>query len=409
MATTPNVQSFIQPIAQSNTPFLANNGNPGTVYNMPNTGSYKPPMASAQNQWALNPNASMYANNQFWLNAEAGTPTAGGGGNPFFVNPGLTTIPGSVVQPPVVVPTGTVVPPVTTQPPVGNTTVNPNILYNPRNTGGVFNPGPLGTVVSNVGTSANNYTQGAGGNTGTGINWSGGVQGILGSLGQALGMNQGGGMDWQQALDLILPGDLYNNETGRWNAGNALVAGANAINPALGALVQLAVDNGWGPAALRQRIIDDGLAQANADLRGTVADLTAQTQAIMDNRTNQTLADRAANTGANAFNNAINIGGAALNTGWGAGQLSPITGMPLGTLGSSPFDTEGSTILDRMEGWGTGTAPTRDGRSGTSTGSGVVWSAENGGNFAGGNERAFWAELDALKNKKPGIGTRSEK
>lgn len=386
---SPNVQSFIQPIAQGNTPFLANNGNPGTVYNMPGTGSYKPPMSSANNQWALNPSGSAYANDQFWLTQPAANV---GGGNPFFNNPGLTTVPGSTIIPatPVVPPNTT-----TTATPTTGGVVNPNVYTGVSpgtgsSVGNVFNPGPLGTVVSNVGTSANNYTQNAGSSAGSGINWSGGVQGILGSLGSALGMREGGGMDWQQALDLVLPGDMYNSETGRWNTGNALVAGANAINPAIGALVQLAVTNGWGPAALRQRIIDDGLAQANADLRGTVADLTSQTQAIMEGRTNQTMLDRA-----NANNNAFMPGG----SGWsGIGNTSTM-------LGSSPFDTDGSTILDRMEGWGTGSAG-RDSRSGTSTGSGVVWSAEKGGNFTGGGERAWQNQLDAMKNQKPGSDVR---
>lgn len=400
MATTPNVQSFIQPIAQSNSPFLANNGNPGTVYNMPNTGSYKPPMASAQNQWALNPNASAYANNQFWLNAGAGTPAAGGGGSPFFTVPPLTTVPGGVIIP------GTTTPPVTTPPLGGGTApvgggggVDPGV-YNPSNPTGVFG-GPAGSMTGPQlpGTSFNNYTQGAGNNAGSGINWSGGIQGILGSAWQALGGKPGGGMDWQQALDLVLPGDMYNSETGRWNVGNSIIAAANAINPAIGALVQLAVDNGWAPAVLRQRIIDDGLAQANVDLRGTVSDLTAQTQAIMENRTNQTLANRAANTGANAFNNAIGAGSAGLNTGWGAGQLSPITGLPVGTLGSSPFDSAyNGDILDRMAGWAG--APARDGRSGTSTRSGVVWNSNGstGSSFLNGLP-SYTAALHDMLNK----------
>ena len=381
---SPNVQSFIQPIAQGNTPFLANNGNPGTVYNMPGTGSYKPPMSSANNQWALNPSGSAYANDQFWLTQPAANV---GGGNPFFNNPGLTTVPGSTIIPaPPVVPPNTTT---TTTTPTTGGVVNPDVYTGVSpgtgsSVGNVFNPGPLGTVVSNVGTSANNYTQGAGSSAGSGINWSGGVQGILGSLGSALGMKGGGGMDWQQALDLVLPGDLYNSETGRWNTGNAITSAASAINPLLGAIVQFAVDKGVSPAWVKQAIINDGLAQFDVDLSKNVADITARLQGtgtttgIMENRTNQTFSDR------------------------GVGN-NPFYGQFQNDLRSGIDETRAT--IDQLIGQ-YNFAPERDSRSGTSTGSGVVWSAEGGGNFAGGGERAWQNQLDAMKNQKPGSDVR---
>lgn len=59
MATTP--QQYIQPVAQGASPFLANNGNPNTVYNIPQTGGYLPPQSDAYNNWAINPFANLQA------------------------------------------------------------------------------------------------------------------------------------------------------------------------------------------------------------------------------------------------------------------------------------------------------------------------------------------------------------
>lgn len=384
MATLPNVQSNIQAIAQANSPFTANNGNPGTVYNMPNTGGYKAPMASALNQWALNPTGgSIYANNQFWTMP----PAAGGAGQgPFFTLPPVgTTVtppPSVIVNPPVVPPT--VTPPTT--PPYtvgGGGVVDPSIYTQPpanggSPAGGIFNPGPLGTVVSNRGTSGSNYTHTA---PSTGF----------GGLGNALGDS---GITWQGVLGTVLGADLYDAASGKWDITNGAALALNQVFPGLGTAAQWAMNNGLLGQKLQDFAFDESYRQFEARQAQNVAQAGNDAAAHMTTVTNNLMNLRNPS-------NAFGVGGLGWNSQFGA---------PTGGLGTSPFDSEyNGTILDRMEGWANNAAPARDSRSGNSTGSGVVWSAENGGNFAGGNERAYLAELDALKLNPFGIGVTKER
>ena len=348
MATIPNVQSNIQTIAQANTPFLANNGNPGTVYNMPNTGSYKAPMSSAMNQWALNPTGgSIYANNPFWLGG--GAPVGPGGGSPFTVTPG------SVLPPSIVIP-GTTTPPVTTvTPPV----IGPNAGVGGTNTGGGGAVVNYGGGVSNIGTSGSNFTHTVGGG------------GSLGNIANALG---GSNISWQEVLDAFLPGDLYDAGSGTWDISNAVAEGLNYVIPFLGDAAQWATNNGYLGQTLQDMAFDESYKQFEARQANNVAESSARTQSVMDTRVAETAARRLKER-MNQFTPNGAGWNPSFNSGFGMGAINPITGA-VNNLGSSPFDGNsnqaGSTINDRMNNWGIGGTTGRDSRSGNSARSGVV-------------------------------------
>lgn len=352
---TPTVQQFAQSVAQANSPFIANNGNPGTVYNMPGTGSYKPPMASALNQWALNPTpVSQYANNPFWLQTTQ-QPIGGMGG---FVVPPLTTIPGSVI------PNNPTTPPTT--PPIttpnggggnGGSIVDPNYPLN-----GVGNNWSGGVGPSLIGTSGSNYTHTVGGGGGS-------LSNIVNTV--------GGNFRWQDVLDAFLPGDLYDSESGTWDLTNAVAEALNYVVPGLGDAAQFAANNGLLGQTIQDLAFNESYRQFEARQRNNVNDAVGNAMNTMDQRVANTLASRLA-----ARQNAFNPGGvgwnSGFNSGFGAGQISPITGQS-GGLGSSPFDggsnSSGSTINERMTNWGAGgigAGSGRDSRSGRSADSGTV-------------------------------------
>lgn len=378
---TPTVQQFAQSVAQANSPFIANNGNPGTVYNMPGTGSYKPPMASALNQWALNPTStSMYANNPFWLQATQ-QPIGGMGG---FVIPPLTTIPGSVIpNNPTTPPTST--PTITPTGGGGNGGTDPNYPLNGvgNNWSGVVGP-------SLVGTSGSNYTHTVGGGSG------GSLSNIVNSV--------GGNFQWQELLDAFLPGDLYDAESGTWDITNAVAEALDYVVPGLGTAAQFAAENGLLGQTIQDLAFNESYRQFEARQRNNVNDAMNNAMNTMDQRVADTMAARLA-----ARQNVFNPGGAGwnsnFNSGFGTGQISPITGQPTG-LGSSPFDgsgnTSGSTINDRMNLWGAGGtgATGRDSRSGHSAGSGTVATGQAAIDIASGLRDASNAAMFAAIQKQ---------
>ena len=298
MATNPfNVQSFIQPVAQANTPFLANNGNPGTVYNIPATGGYVPPQSDANNNWAVNPignfvmptPTSAYANNRFWENL--GTGGSVGTGGPRFVIPpnggGGTTPP--TPWPPGTQPPVTPDPPPTT-PPGGGGTITPpttgggNPDYPLHNgPGGTWSP-PGGPRPGNVNTGGNNLSK-----PGTGPTSSIGQWLTTGQGGQLLGMNPDGTISWQQLVDLVsepwVQGNVYMSNTGQWNPQNIVQALANTIIPGSGNLLQTLGAKGVFGETVKQWVIEGRFAEAENAMVGMMEELEAWDRADGTNYT----------------------------------------------------------------------------------------------------------------------------
>ena len=292
MATNPfNTQSFIQPIAQANTPFLANNGNPGTVYNIPATGGYVPPQSDANNNWAVNPLGnfmmpapqSAYAGNRFWENLGTG----GGTGGPRFVIPPNTG--GGTTPTPW--PPGTQ-PPVTGDPPPGG-----GGTVTPPTTGGVdpdypLNNGPGGTWSPPGGVRPGN-TNATGGNNlnkpGTGPTSSIGQWLTTGAGGQLLGMNPDGTISWQQVVDLVsepwVQGNLYMSNTGQWNPQNIVRALVNTVIPGGGNLLQTLGAKGVFGNTVKQWIIEGRFAEAENAMVGMMEELEAWDRADGTNYT----------------------------------------------------------------------------------------------------------------------------
>ena len=213
-------QSFIQPYAQGNSPFTANNGNPNTMYNqkptgmvsfIPQTGAYLAPMSDAMNNWAVNPVPMGGATTPFWQLPSTGGPAGGGTTGPRLTVPPLTIDPNWVpVKPP-----GTTTPPTTTPP----TTKPPGT---PTGTGGVG--GGLGSYGPDI--WAGGTSGGAGGprggspftNSGGGINL-GGIGNAIGEFVNTVRTGLGVGKEgfsFGQLIDAItepfMPGDYYNGQ-----------------------------------------------------------------------------------------------------------------------------------------------------------------------------------------------------
>lgn len=354
MAT--NAQSFIQPLAQGNSPFTVNNGNPNTVYNqkptgmvnfIPQTGAYLAPQSDAMNNWAVNPVPMGGVTTPFWQ-------LPSGGGQP--QGPRLT-VPPLTIDPSWVPTTPPTTTPPTTTPPVTPPTGTPS-----GGGGGGGNLPNYGVGPSLVGTSGSNYTHTVGGGGG------GSLSNIVNSV--------GGNFQWQELLDAFLPGDLYDAESGTWDITNSVAEALNYVIPGLGDAAQFAANNGLLGQTIQDLAFNESYRQFEARQRNNVNEAVGNAMNTMDQRVVDTMASRLA-----ARQNAFNPGGAgwspSFNTGYGVGQISPITGQPTG-LGSSPFDgsgnSSGSTINDRMNNWGVGGAASggRDSRSGHSAGSGTV-------------------------------------
>lgn len=225
MATQSEIQSLIQNLTglQSNiqgaSQFTANNGNPGTVYNLasPNVRQFNPAtgnlpaMGDALGNWAvpaggtLDPNILAMLQQLFTPRTSVNMTVP-----PLTLNPLTPPAPVAPTQPPA---TG----------PQGGGDVN-------------LNDGPIGTGFGGqAGAAIGSGSVGAGGGSGSlgsgGANASGnggfyspatGIWGEAPGLANKLGFNQDGSMNWQQMLDLILPGNLYNSQIGQWNQGNIL-------------------------------------------------------------------------------------------------------------------------------------------------------------------------------------------
>lgn len=292
MATNPfNTQSFIQPIAQANTPFLANNGNPGTVYNIPATGGYVPPQSDANNNWAVNPlgnfvmpaPASAYANNRFWENLGGGTGTGG----PRFVIPpntggGTTPTPWPPgTQPPVTGDPPPTTPPGGTTTPPGSGGVDPDYPLN-NGPGGTWSP-PGGVRPGNT-TGGNNLSKPSTGPTSNIGQWL-----TTGQGGQLLGMNPDGTISWQQLVDLVsepwVQGNLYMSNTGQWNPQNIVRALANTVIPGAGNLLQTLGAKGIFGNTVKQWIIEGRFAEAENAMVGMMEELEAWDRADGTNYT----------------------------------------------------------------------------------------------------------------------------
>lgn len=280
-----DIQSYLQQVAgthtlgQSNLPSGVNNGNPNTVYNYkPPQGGYLPPASNAYDQWRINPlpvnqnaiNWQQMANQGgFNFDLSGLAPKAGP------VTPG-TPFPGGNPTP--VPSTGGGGDPPTPVPSTGG--------------GGSHTPVPTGSG----GNQGGGGYGGGGTNGGRGADWYdfGGDRSLLGSLGftdkptgsnnvqmgdssspsgwegfgnmtqndinalvktevplgtvgkslygtplgNALGIQQDGGLSLGQIMDFLVPGDVYGSNTGKWNLLNVLPALAARINPALGIAVK---------------------------------------------------------------------------------------------------------------------------------------------------------------------------
>ena len=285
MATSPFTTT-----ATASTPFMANNGNPNTVYNTAATPfnggttavnassigaavpqGWVPPTttvfpAPTQGQPVVMPYASAYAppQNQFWQNMS-------GVARPNFVLPEGTNTGGTTPW----VPTTSVVtgdpPPTTTTPPV----VTPPPTTNTGSGGGGSGGGGGGrnnTGVDVIGAGSPLYTwinsqkNPENNNTSTAFGFEAydapqiGVQDInnptvrawigsaVGEVASRLGFNSTADVIGQ-AIDALLPGNVYQQGTG-WNWGNFLVGVLNRVIPGAGNIasrIATAISNSeWG-------------------------------------------------------------------------------------------------------------------------------------------------------------------
>lgn len=242
MATQQEIQSLLQSLTgmQSNiqgaTPFTANNGNPNTVYNLsaPNVRQFNPAtgnlpaMGDASGNWAvpatgaggLDPNLLALLQ-QLMVGRTPITPTV----PPLQLNPLTPPTPGTGGNPQPVTPAPT-------------PTDMRNIITDQGGEGGGMGamPGGLYGVGANMNFGGGNTVGGnLGSGTNSGSNTGGfyspatGLWGAAPGLANQLGMNADGSMDWQQGLDLFLPGNLYNSQTNEWNQGGILGALAEQL------------------------------------------------------------------------------------------------------------------------------------------------------------------------------------
>lgn len=243
MATQQEIQSLLQSLTgmQSNIqgalPFTSNNGNPNTVYNLsaPNVKQFNPAtgnlpaMGDAAGNWAvpatgvggIDPNLLALLQ-QLVVGRTPITPTV----PPLQLNPLTPSNPGAGGTPPPVAP------------PPDQNTIN-QVLKDLGDYGGGGGGGMGGGAMPGglygVGANTNFGTGGVSGNTGSSANSGGfyspatGLWGAAPGLANQLGMNANGTMDWQQGLDLFLPGNLYNSQTHEWNQGGIVGALAEQL------------------------------------------------------------------------------------------------------------------------------------------------------------------------------------
>ena len=254
MATQTDIQQLIQGLA----PLTVNNGNPNTVYNTP-ASPFANPAAGLPANWTLGNLPSYKEPNWQQLAAQAQGPMAqfrgwnlGAAGNPPPVIPGTTPPPTGRGNPPPIGQTGGPNPPL---PHIGggngpgngpNGGLGPNdgrIRGGSGNGWGILGlpPGDISTnFTADPGHGSLSKAGFLGGLSSLGTNnlnvdlGSFGQQLASTSLGKALGVNQNGSFNLMQALDWVLPGNLYMSQTGQTNWANLIPALFSKINPLIG-------------------------------------------------------------------------------------------------------------------------------------------------------------------------------
>lgn len=327
MAT--NVQEFIQNLV----PTQANNGNPNTVYN-----NSPIPVMDAFGNWSR-PQVSPAANVTLgrsttapWLNV--GTGNTGLNLPVFPTLPPLTSTPftpgvpnngGGGINPwtpPTQVGGGTATPPsegLSGQ--SGNQTLPGNNLGNVP---------PLGSFQGGINTG------GTGGSSSSGF----GLWDVSPALAQQLGINQGGGMDWQQLLDVIsepfVQGDFWNAQTNTWNPEALAQAGGGLLAGNLGRMLAGALVN--NPDATRNEFAGDILRNA-AEFRGELRDQ-------MDATSRADIQNYLASIGLGK-SDIPPTAQAALNRGWTAGQVAQTFGAQAArdAIRSNPYSVDVGTRL----------------------------------------------------------------
>lgn len=218
-----------QTLAQGSSPFLANNGNPNTIYNTaPPQGGYLPPVSNAYDQWRINPLATAAASPFGPLYTAPALPfpmpNFGGGGGGF--GGGWTSNPGGGGG----AGGGGGTPPTT---PIPGQGAGGNLF--PVGSGGWMLGGPQPSFATGGGSLNTSYTQPG---LGFGLmapqfagawNISPGGYGNVGSFGNALnGFGNTAVGQWirnptgvaGEGLDFLIPGDAIQG--GMWNPGNVI-------------------------------------------------------------------------------------------------------------------------------------------------------------------------------------------
>lgn len=348
MAT--NAQQFIQPMAQANTPFLANNGNPNTVYNTPGTlftNSPSPFPAPMPQNSAYNP-----ADTQFWRNPSGVQPmtfsfeNAGGVGD--NVNPWTPPVT-PPTTPPVGDPPPPTAPPMTGPVPGTTNTLNPgtggfNINTFNRLTGtdpfGGWNPDSnrIGTLLRNGGQApANTDVSVPDGSPGWMQQLGDAINSGFDGLAESLGFRDGR-ISVGQVLDWVLPGDLVDADTGRINWDEAAMTALNMISPGLGSMAEFLISNGVLGEQLQEWLVNMQLERQVDDAGRSITSLS--------NSLNSDLYDRITNqlTTVNPQLRDIPFRNPTVTVGsWGTGNVGPdLTGWggnALTNMPDSPFNT----------------------------------------------------------------------
>lgn len=329
-------QRDVQQLIQGLTPSGVNNGNPNTAYNnspipvMDAFGNWSRPQVSPAASISFNRAASsLPASTPLNLprlpsGILGSTPVPGGG----VVPPAGPVDPLNPWTPPTQVGGGTATPPSAVSPPAslggqsGNQTLPGNNLGNVP---------PLGSFQGNLNT----------GGTGGGSSSSGfGLWDISPALAQQLGINQGGGMDWQQFLDVVSEpfarGDFWNAQTNTWNPEAFAQAGGGLLGGEFGRMLAGAlVDN---PDAMRNEFGGDILRNA-AEFRGELRDQ-------MDATARADIQNYLASIGLGKAD-VPPTAQAAFNRGWSAGQVAQTFGSQAAqnAIRSNPYSVDVGTRL----------------------------------------------------------------
>lgn len=353
MANQTDIQQLIQGLA----PLTVNNGNPNTVYNTP-ASPFANPAAGLPANWTLGNLPSYKEPNWQQLAAQAQGPMSqfrgwnlGAAGNPPPVIPGTTPPPAGGTPPPIVQTGG----PDPGLPRIGGGGLGPgNGLgggggglhpNDGRIRGGSGNGwGILGLTPGDIG---NSFTSSAGGGALSKSDFMGGLSSLgsnlsvnLGtfgqqlsntSLGKALGVNQNGSFNLMQALDWVLPGNLYMSQTGQTNFANIIPALFSKINPLIG----------FGVAKLMDYF--------GAKYENTDDSKLNWLQRILKNRYVKNKQNRLANHNGNGGAGGDHAGGGTGGSSgldMGGGYMGGNSGGIHGTMYGNPFDPNNSFLND---------------------------------------------------------------